>query len=184
MEKVLVMLAEGFEEIEALTIVDLLRRAGIPVFTVSIMQNAEVCGAHGVPVTADLLFGDIDFQEVRMIILPGGMPGTTNLMKYAPLTEKLQQFAKEGRPLGAICAAPMALAAAGVLKGKKATIYEGMESQLKDAVPTEGNVVTDGSIITSKGPGTAMDFALALIRFLDSEDKEQEVAAGLLYRRP
>lgn len=182
-EKIMVMLAEGFEEVEALTMVDLLRRAELPVYTVSIMEGAEVCGAHGIPVKADLLFEEVNFEDVRMILLPGGMPGTTNLMAFTPLTNMLKQFASEDRPLGAICAAPMVLASCGILSEKKATIYEGMEEHLKDAVWTEGNVVKDGNILTSKGPGTAMDFALALIGFLTDEKKALEVQKGLLYRR-
>ena len=182
-EKIIVMLAEGFEEVEALTTVDLLRRAQLPVYTVSVTGRRQVDGAHGVAVIADKVFEDIVFSEVRMIILPGGMPGTTNLLNYDPLTAVLKQFAAEDRPLGAICAAPMVLAAHGILSGKKATIYEGMEEHLKDAVPTEGTVVRDGNILTSKGPGTAMDFALALIAFLADEMKAEEVKAGLLYQK-
>jgi len=182
-EKINVMLAEGFEEVEALTIVDLLRRAQLPVYTVSVTGRRQVDGAHGVAVIADKVFEDIDFSEVRMIILPGGMPGTTNLLNYDPLTVVLKQFAAEDRRLGAICAAPMVFAEHGILSGKKATIYEGMEEHLKDAVLTKGTVVRDGNILTSKGPGTAMDFALALIAFLADEMKAEEVKAGLLYRK-
>ena len=182
-EKIVVMLAEGFEEVEALTMVDLLRRASLPVYTVSVTGRRQVDGAHGVAIIADKVFEDIHFDEVKMIILPGGMPGTTNLLNYEPLTKVLKQFAAEERPLGAICAAPMVFAEHGILSGKNATIYSGMEDHLKDAVWTEGNVVKDGNIITSKGPGTAMDFALALIAFLADETKAEEVRAGLLYQK-
>ena len=182
-EQIKVMLADGFEEVEAITTVDLLRRAGIPVQTVSIMGKREVSGAHGVSVIADQLFDEVDFDEVKMILLPGGMPGTTNLLSFEPLTKVLKQFAAEDRPLGAICAAPMVLAANGILEGRKATIYEGMEAHLKGAIHTEGNVVIDGTIVTSKGPGTAMDFGLALVGFLKGEAKAEEVRAGLLYRK-
>lgn len=176
------MLADGFEEVEAVTTVDLLRRAGIGVCTVSIGKERCVRGAHGIPVEADCIFADVNFDEVEMILLPGGMPGTTNLLECRPLTDQLKAFAADNRPLGAICAAPMVLAACGILSGKKATIYAGMESYLKDAVCTEGTVVKDGNIITSKGPGTAMDFGLALIAFLAGEEKAEEVRSGLLYR--
>ena len=182
-EQVMIMLAEGFEEVEAITITDLLRRAEIPAKTVSVTGDRLVKGAHGIPVGADLLFDEVDFDLVRMILLPGGMPGTTNLLAYDPLTKILKRFAEEERPLGAICAAPMVLAAHGILSGKNATIYEGMESELMDAVPTEGEVVRDGNLFTSKGPGTAMEFALQLIGFLCGEEKREEVKAGLLYRR-
>ena len=181
-ENIFVMLADGFEEVEALTVVDLLRRAGVSVSTVSIMGREEVIGSHKIPVIADLLFDAADFDSAAMIVLPGGMPGTTNLLRFEPLTKQLKKFYSEGRPLAAICAAPMVLAAHGILEGKKATIYEGMEDNLAGAVHTAGNVVQDGNIITSKGPGTAMDFALALIAFLCGEAKAKEVQAGLLYK--
>ncbi len=181
-KNVLVMLAEGFEEIEALTVVDLLRRAGIPVLTVSVSGSDRVCGAHGIPVIADCVFDAAEAGKAGMIVLPGGMPGTLNLKNCSPLTDTLKKFRSEDKPLAAICAAPMVLASCGILEGKKATIYEGMEAELKGAVHTKGNVVRDGNIITSKGPGTAMDFGLALIGFLCGDEKEAEIKAGLLYR--
>lgn len=182
-KKIFVMLANGFEEIEALTAVDVLRRAGAEVCTVSVTGEDSVTGSHGIPVTADIRFDSADFDEAYMIVLPGGMPGTTNLMAYAPLTAQLKKFASEDRPLAAICAAPMVLAACGILEGRKATIYEGMEDKLAGAVHTPGNVVKDGNIITSKGPGTAMDFALALAAFICGQEKADAVRAGLLYAR-
>ena len=182
-DKIMIMLAEGFEEVEALTAVDLLRRAGEKCVTVSIMGGTKVTGAHGIPVIADILFEDADFDEAKMIVLPGGMPGTTNLLNFEPLTRVLKAFHAQDRPLAAICAAPMVLAAHGILENRKATIYEGMEAHLKGAVHTPGAVVTDGNIITSKGPGTAMDFALALIGFLCGKEKAAEIAEGLLYRK-
>lgn len=180
-KKVLVMLAEGFEEVEAVTIVDLLRRANIDVQTVSITGRRIVDGAHGIPVTADIVFEDADFANAEMIVLPGGLPGTTNLLEYEPLTAKLKEFAAQGRPLGAICAAPMVLAAHGILEGKNATIYVGMEDNLAGAVRCADKVVIDGNIITSQGPGTAMPFALEIIRFLRSDAAYEEVKGGLLF---
>lgn len=182
-KKIVIMLADGFEEVEAVTTVDLLRRAAFDIKTVSIMDRRKVSGAHGIPVTADLMFEDVDFGQVDMIILPGGMPGTTNLLECGPLKEQLLAFASGGKNVAAICAAPMVLAAHGILEGKKATIYEGMEEHLKGAVHTPGNVVIDGNITTSKGPGTAMDFALSIIAQLAGEEKSAEVQAGLLYRK-
>lgn len=183
-QTVLIMLAEGFEEVEAITVTDLLRRASVPVKTVSVTGRRMVYGAHHIPVTADTVFEEVSFPEASMIVLPGGMPGTTNLLEHAPLKEQLLAFAEEGKPLAAICAAPMVLAAHGILSGKKATIYEGMEANLKDAVHTPGNVVIDGNITTSKGPGTAMDFALALIKNLCGAQAAEEVRSGLLYQGP
>ena len=180
-KSVYLMLADGFEEIEAITTTDCLRRAGIDVQTVSITGRRIVDGTHNIPVTADIVFEDADFDQAEMIILPGGMPGTTNLLAYEPLTKQLKDFAAQKRPMAAICAAPMVLAAHGILEGKKATIYEGMEEHLKGAVRSSDPVVIDGSIITSKGPGTAMLFALALIRFLRGDAASDEVRKGLLF---
>lgn len=180
-KKVLLMLAEGFEEVEALTVVDLLRRASIDIQTVSITGRRIVDGTHGVPVTADIVFEDADFDNAEMIVLPGGLPGTTNLLAYEPLTAQLKAFAAQERPLAAICAAPMVFASHGLLEGKKATIYTGMEDNLAGAIRCPDRVVIDGNIITSKGPGTAMDFALAIIRCLRSDAAAEEVKAGLLY---
>ena len=181
-QKIVLMLADGFEEVEAVTTIDLLRRAGISIETVSIMEKETVAGAHGILITADKLMENVNFQEADMIVLPGGMPGTTNLLNCAPLKDALLAFASEGKLIAAICAAPMVLAAHGILSGKKATIYEGMEANLNDAIFAEGNVIEDGNIITSKGPGTAMDFGLALIRKLRGKEASDEVKKGLLYQ--
>ncbi|MGN0659978.1 MAG: DJ-1 family glyoxalase III [Emergencia sp.] len=178
---VYVFLATGFEEIEALTAVDLLRRADIQVKTVSIMEERMVYGAHGVGVEADILFHQGDYAKAAMLVLPGGMPGTVNLCNHRELNEELTDFYRSGRPVAAICAAPMVLARAGILKGHQATIYTGMEDELAGAEHGEGNVVISGNVITSKGPGTAMEFALSLIRVLKGEPAAAEVAAGLLY---
>lgn len=164
--KVYVHLAEGFEEIEAVTIVDVLRRAGVDAETVSVTGAHLVKGAHGVPVKADRLFEEADYDNCEMIVLPGGMPGTTNLGTHKGLAEKLEKFAKENRWLAAICAAPMVFGNLGLLKGKKAVIYPGMEEHLKGAQVGGKPVEIDGKIITSKAPGTAMIFALALVEVL------------------
>lgn len=180
---VYVFLAHGFEEIEALTAVDLLRRAEVQVKTVSIMEEKLVYGAHGIGVEADILFKEAMFDKCGMLIFPGGMPGTTNLCNHKELIEEVKAFAQTGKPVAAICAAPMVLAKAGLFDGHEATIYPGMEAELVDAVPTAGNVVKSGNLITSKGPGTAMDFALALIAELKGEDKAAEIKAELIYRQ-
>ena len=176
------MLAEGFEEVEAVTTVDLLRRAEIPIETCSIMGKRTVTGSHGIPVTCDLIFEECDFDRCRMIILPGGMPGTRRLDAHEGLGELLVRFEAEGRDIAAICAAPMVLGHKGVLRGRKATVYPGLESELTGAYPSEEKVVIDRGVITSKGPGTAMDFALALIRYLKDEKIAESVREGLLYR--
>ena len=165
MKKVTVLLADGFEEIEALTVVDLLRRAKVYVDTVSITDDYTVRGAHGIPVQTEDLITEIDFKESDMIVLPGGMPGTTNLN------------------VAAICAAPTILADMGLLKGKRATCYPDMESEIEDAYLTGAPVATDENIITSQGVGTAIDFALKLIEVLISEEKAVEIADSIVYQR-
>ena len=180
---VYVFLAHGFEEIEALTAVDLLRRADVQVKTVSIMDEKLVYGAHGIGVEADILFKEALFDKCAMLIFPGGMPGTTNLCNHKELISEIQDFAKTGKPVAAICAAPMILAKAGLFDGHEATIYPGMETELVGAVPTAGNVVKSGNLITSKGPGTAMDFALALIAELKGDDIAKEIKDELIYRQ-
>jgi 4-methyl-5(b-hydroxyethyl)-thiazole monophosphate biosynthesis len=158
--KVMVPLAEGFEEIEALTIVDVLRRAGIKVDTVGIVSSM-VTGAHGVRITADKKLIEIKPEEYDAIVLPGGNPGYKNLAKSARITEILQKMNEEGKLIAAICASPSVLAKAGILENKRATIYPGMENELP--YPRGDRVVVDGNIITSQGPGTAMEFALKIV---------------------
>ncbi len=178
---VYVFLAGGFEEIEALTTVDLLRRAEIQVKTVSIMEDKLVYGAHDVGVEADILFKEGLYDRCAMLILPGGMPGTENLCNHRELNEELKDFYAAGKPVAAICAAPMVLGRAGLLEGHTATIYEGMEDELAGAVHSSQKVVVSGNVITSKGPGTAMDFALALIAYLKGDEKAEEIKKELLY---
>ncbi|MDR0518632.1 MAG: DJ-1/PfpI family protein [Clostridiales Family XIII bacterium] len=180
---VYVHLADGFEEIEALTQVDLLRRAGVDAKTVSIMGRREVTGAHGVRVYADIVFAEADYDSCEMIVLPGGLPGATNLAAHEGLREKLLDFAGAGKRIAAICASPAAiLAPLGILDGKKATGYPGYEDQaLANAIRTDGDVVIDGSIITSRGPATAMPFALALVEELCGKAGRDELAGELLF---
>ena len=175
MKKVTVLLADGFEEIEALTVVDLLRRAKVYVDTVSITDDYTVRGAHGIPVQTEDLITEIDFKESDMIVLPGGMPGTTNLKEDENVRKAVQEAYDDGRYVAAICAAPTILADMGLLKGKRATCYPDMESEIEDA--------TDENIITSQGVGTAIDFALKLIEVLISEEKAVEIADSIVYQR-
>lgn len=159
---VYVHLATGFEEIEVTTIVDLLRRAEIETKTVSI-EGKRVTGAHGITLEADIIFEQADYSTCDMIVLPGGLPGTTNLQEHKGLEEKIRAFAGMGRWLAAMCAAPMIFGAMGLLEGRVATIYPGMEEHLKGSKHTSDHVARDGRIITSQSPGTAMLFALELI---------------------
>lgn len=177
---VLVHLAEGFEEIEALTVVDLLRRVDIKAATVSVTGERIVKGAHGIQVVADFMFEEADYDQCEMIVLPGGLPGTYGLRDHEGLTEKIMQFNGQGKALAAICAAPMVLGGLDLLKGKKATMYTGMETYLNGAVAVEDKVVTDGNIITSKGPGTAMLFALEIVKFIKGEEVMEILRKDLL----
>ena len=128
-----------------------------------------------------MLFEDADYDECEMIVLPGGLPGATNLRDHPGLTARIEAFAKAGKPLAAICAAPLALAAHGALEGKKATIYPGMEKHLAGAKATGKTVTVDGNVITGMGPALAMEFALALVEFIKGANAKKEVASGLLY---
>lgn len=178
---VYVHLATGFEEIEALTVIDLLRRAGIEVQSVSITGSKLVRGTHGVTVEADLLYEDADYTACDMIVLPGGLPGADYLGEHEGLVKHIRHFAESGKYLAAICAAPQVFGAQDVLKGKKATIYPGMEDCLKGGQPRKDLVVQDENVITSRGPATAMPFALKLIEVLKGKSVADEVAEGLLW---
>ena len=178
---VYVHLAEGFEEIEALTAVDLLRRADIGVETVSVTGRLPVTGAHGVKVVADILFEDAVYSECELLALPGGMPGASNLAAHEGLCEKILSFYNQKKWLAAICAAPLVLGRAGVLEGKKATCYPGFEDELKGAELSEEAVVVCDGVITSRGPATAMAFALAIIEALKGKGAAAAIAEGLLY---
>lgn len=177
---VFIHLATGFEEVEALTPVDVLRRGGVDAKIVSVMGDKTVTGSHGISVQADLLFEEADYDACEMIVLPGGMPGATNLNAHKGLTDQIKAFAEGGKYVAAICAAPMVLGDCGVLKGLDATIYPGMEEHLIGANPTGANVTVCGNIITGKGPALAMEFALTLLGILKGEDVRNQVADGLL----
>ncbi len=183
MSKVYVYLADGFEDIEALTPVDFLRRAGIEVRTVSINSTLEVTSAHGVTVKADQLVTDTDTADADLLVAPGGMPGAANLAACQAVCDAFSAQAITGRLVAAICAAPaVLLASIGILNGRSATCYPGFESALEAAGATHvaERVVTDGNIITANGPSSAIPFALTLIAALSGEQKAAEVAAGIL----
>lgn len=181
MAKVYTFLATGFEEVEALTSVDLLRRAGVEICMVSIMDQLAVTGAQGITVQAEKLYKDMDPCDADLLLLPGGQPGTTNLGDYEPLTELLKAWNKEGKKLAAICAAPTVFGGLGLLEGKRATCYPGCEPQLTKAQAVTDRVVTDGNITTSRGLGTAISFSLELIKILVSPEKAEEIRAAIVY---
>lgn len=181
MEKVCVFLADGFEEIEGLTVVDLLRRAGETVEMISIMGRKEIDGAHAIRVIADSLYEEADFTNAKMLVLPGGMPGTLHLGAYEPLTQMLKEWNKEGKNLAAICAAPSVFGDLGILEGKEAVCYPGFEERLTGAVIGKGSVAVDKNVFTSRGLGTAIDFAAALIEKLQSKEKAEEIKKSIIY---
>lgn len=180
-KQICVFLADGFEEIEGLTVVDLLRRAGVEVTSVSVTGQLRIHGAHGIHVQADKLFEEVDYREKDMVVLPGGMPGTIHLGEHEGVREVLSQFYRDEKYIAAICAAPTILGKAGMLKGRKATCYAGMEDALLDAEVVTTPVAVSDFIITSRGLGTAIDFSLELIKVLLGEEKAAEIKKSIIY---
>ena len=180
MPKVLVPLAHGCEELEAVTVIDILRRAGIDVISAGLAPG-PVRASRGTVIIPDTALDAVLPQAFDMIVLPGGMPGSETLAKDERMLHLLRQMAAEGAYIAAICAAPMALHAAGLLEGKRVTAFPGVLDRLPGQHHDTGEaVVVDGRIITSRGPGTAMDFALTLVERLAGPAKRAEVAAGLV----
>lgn len=182
MAKVYIFLADGFEEIEALTVVDLLRRANIDIVTISMTGNMLVTGSHRITTVAEALFNNLDYSDADMLVLPGGMPGTKNLGEHPGLDALLKDFAAKKKKIAAICAAPRVLGTKGLLEGKKATCYPGYEEMLQGAKIMKEDVVVDGNIITSRGMGTAIDFSLAIIRKLKGAEEAKRISDQIQYR--
>lgn len=180
-KKVCVFLADGFEEIEGLTVVDLLRRAGIEVTTVSIKDSLTIHGAHGIDVQADKLFEEVNYEENDMTVLPGGMPGTLHLGEHQGVKKVLEQFYQNKKYVAAICAAPSILGKYGMLKGRKATSYPGFEDALVGAEYVYEAVAADDFVITSRGMGTAIEFSLKLIEKLLNADKAEAIRKSIIY---
>lgn len=181
MASVLVPIATGFEELEAVTIIDLLRRAQVEVVVAGLDGREPVTGSRGTNIVPDVGLDEVMSREFDMITLPGGLPGADNLDRDPRIHSLLKKMAEQGRYTTAICAAPKVLGGAGLLDGKRATGFPGHLEALKDNKITilEQPVVIDGKIITSRGPGTAMDFTLALIEQLCGPERRQEVEAPL-----
>ena len=181
---VLVPLAEGFEEIEALTVVDVLRRAGVAVTTAAVAGELTVEGKHGVPVVADALLADLASDRFDMVVLPGGVPGVPNLQANPTVAEVVRAHAERGDWVCAICAAPAVLGDLGLLDDKRATIHPGWADKLNCGEFREETIVRDGRIVTSRGPGTALPFALTLAKLLVGEPKAATVAAAMVTTLP
>ena len=182
-KKVYIFLADGFEDIEGLTVVDLMRRAGIDIETVSIRESREITTSHGIEMKTDRVFKETDFSDADMLVLPGGMPGTKYLGEYQPLCDLLRDFYGRGGKVAAICAAPTVLASLGFLEGRNATAYPSCMEGLAGANPSLESVVIDGNVTTSRGLGTAIDLALSLIGQLLGDEKADEIAESVVYSR-
>ncbi len=183
MRKVAVLLADGFEEIEALTVVDILRRASIYVDTVSVTEEPYVSGAHGIKVQTEDLFDEVNFVKFDMIVLPGGQPGTSNLFDHQGVKRTIKDFVLTGKYVAAICAAPGILGRMGLLKDRRAVCYPSVEDKMDGAKLEKIPVVQDGNIITSRGMGTAIDFALKLTEILADKEKADEIAKSIIFKQ-
>ena len=179
MARVLVPLADGCEELEAVTVVDLLRRAGVEVVTAG-LKPGIVKASRGIQLVPDTTLATALQDDYDMVVLPGGMPGAANLKADARVLNLLKKMAAAGKYTAAICAAPMVLAEAGLLQGKQATSYPGFLDDVPDVTRSAAAVVQDGTVLTSRGPGTAMDFALALVETLVGQAARQQVEAALV----
>lgn len=179
MGKVYVFMADGMEEVECLAVVDMLRRAGIPTVTVSIMGTRTVTSAHHIILQADTTFEEENFEDADLLFLPGGVPGTPNLAAHEGLTSLLKKHAADGRHLAAICAAPSVLGNLGLLAGRQATCYPGWEEHLRGAVYTRQGVITDGPVTTGRGVGFAIDLGLELVRVLQGEEASDRIKSSI-----
>lgn len=183
MAKVLIPLATGFEEIEALTVVDVLRRADIEV-TLAGLHAGPVYGAHAISVICDATIDDVDVDTFDMIVLPGGQPGSDNLSADPRIRTLLDAFEARKKLIGAICAAPIVLAAAGLLRNRNVTCYPSYRDRLQGGMYLDSPVVCDGTIITSQGPGTALRFSLALVSLLAGSDTAERISKAMLVADP
>ncbi|WP_026524896.1 DJ-1 family glyoxalase III [Butyrivibrio sp. MB2005] len=182
MANIAIFLANGFEEIEALTVVDLCRRAGLTIDMVSVTDSLQVTGSHGIEVKADKVIDDLDFDAMDMLVLPGGMPGTTNLENTEKLMENICAFDSKGKFISAICAAPGVFGRAGLLQGKKACVFPGLEGELKGADVQMSETTVDGHILTSRGMGTAMAFGLAIVERFCGKETADELGKKVVYK--
>lgn len=175
-----IFLADGFEEIEALTPLDVFRRAGLNTLTVSITDKLTVVGSHNISVLADTTLSDVNLSDADLLLLPGGMPGTRHLGECKELCYAVTAHATAGKPVAAICAAPSVLGSLGLLQGKKAICYPGFEEALTGATISEKKVVRDGNIVTAAGMGVALDFSLECLRLLGHSDVADKIRKGVI----
>lgn len=183
MSKAAIFFAPGFEEIEALTVVDLLRRASIEIDMVSITDESMVKGSHKIQVTMDKTWSEVNFDEIEMIILPGGMPGTKNLEAYEPLMQQIDDFHNKGKYISAICAAPSILGHRDMLKGRNACSYPEYESSLEGATVTQSQVEVSDHIITSRGMGCSIPFGLAIVERFKGKEAAEMLAEKIVFKQ-
>ena len=181
MAKVYEFLANGFEEVEALAVVDILRRGGVDIKTVSVTGNEFVETSHGVTLKADLKIEDADLADADLMLLPGGLPGATNLRDHEGVRQALTAQAKAGKKIGAICAAPLVLGSLGLLEGKRATCYPGFEKYMTGAQYTRELFTVDGNIITGEGPAAALPYAYEILSMFVGKEKTEEIKEGMMY---
>ncbi len=181
MKQIAIFFAEGYEEIEALTVVDICRRCGLTIDMVSITEEKTVKGAHNIDVQMDKTFSQLEFGVYDMLVLPGGGNGTKNLEAFEPLMKQVDAFYEAKKYVAAICAAPSILGHRGILKGRNACCYPGFESHLEGACVTAGPVEISDNVITSRGMGTSIPFALAIVSVFCGEDAAEEMAKTIIY---
>lgn len=180
MKKIAIHLATGFEETEAVSIIDVLRRAKLDVTIVSVTENVTVTGGHQISILADSFFSEIDYSEIDAIVLPGGMPGAKNLDIHEELKKKIIEFNNSKKLLGAICAAPLVFGHLGILKNKKAVCYPGFENELHGAEIHYSPTIVSDNIVTGRGVGVALQFALQLVEELTGKETAQKLAKAML----
>ena len=181
MSKIAIFFAEGYEEIEALAVVDICRRCKLDIDMVSVTEEKQVAGSHGINVEMDKTFSQIDFAEYDMLVLPGGLKGTLGLEAHEGLMAQIDAFYASGKYIGAICAAPSIFGHKGILKGRKACSYPDFESHLEGATVTVGPVEISDNVITSRGMGTAMDFGLAIASVFVGKEEAEKTAKKFIY---
>ena len=181
MAKIYQFMAEGFEDVEALAPVDILRRGGQEIVMVSITGSEYVTSAHGVTIKADTLFEDVDLGDADLLMLPGGLPGSTNLNAHEGLRKAIVEHYNAGKRIAAICAAPMVFGSLGLLEGKRATCYPGCEGTMIGADYTKELVTIDGNIITGEGPAAAFPYAYAILEILEGKNVADQLREGMMF---
>lgn len=179
MKQILIPLAQGFEEIEAITNIDILRRAGLDVLTAG-LEDIQIEGGHGVKIETDIKISEVDVDNLEAVVLPGGMPGAANLKDNNQLRLIIEKLNEQKKLCAAICAAPIVLYAAGILDGKNVTSYPGFDKEMSQCNYLEERVVIDGNIVTGRGPGVAMEFALTLVEYLLDTKAKIQLEEGML----